>query len=319
MNYIVEPILKKFYPDLVERTINLYCSHVCSSLLLMNSKDIHDVYKNYNKLIKAIKTRYSEIYTQKLKFSSCTALIKCLKNKDNYNEIVLAQQAFKIEIDNIKAKIREHLETGEKTEQQEQSWVEEDERKTIDNYLLSKVPEDKDIIDLKSLSNLRNLIIFRFYQDMASRSDIADAKFFYEDEIELDELSKEWNYIILNKDNKTINYILNKYKTVKKHGSYTEQLNNNLYELFVRYKNHLDRFNNENWFLLNTLGNKLSSKSLLEAYASFGSCINKKLSIRTNRVICVTESVDIEAIKKNARRMGHTPYEALHTYAKNRK
>ena len=285
----------------------------------MNSKDIHDVYKNYNKLIKAIKTRYSEIYTQKLKFSSCTALIKCLKNKDNYNEIVLAQQAFKIEIDNIKAKIREHLETGEKTEQQEQSWVEEDERKTIDNYLLSKVPEDKDIIDLKSLSNLRNLIIFRFYQDMASRSDIADAKFFYEDEIELDELSKEWNYIILNKDNKTINYILNKYKTVKKHGSYTEQLNNNLYELFVRYKNHLDRFNNENWFLLNTLGNKLSSKSLLEAYASFGSCINKKLSIRTNRVICVTESVDIEAIKKNARRMGHTPYEALHTYAKNRK
>ena len=319
MNYIVEPILKKFYPDLVERTINLYCSHVCSSLLLMNSKDIHDVYKNYNKLIKAIKTRYSEIYTQKLKFSSCTALIKCLKNKDNYNEIVLAQQAFKIEIDNIKAKIREHLETGEKTEQQEQSWVEEDERKTIDNYLLSKVPEDKDIIDLKSLSNLRNLIIFRFYQDMASRSDIADAKFFYEDEIELDELSKEWNYIILNKDNKTINYILNKYKTVKKHGSYTEQLNNNLYELFVRYKNHLDRFNNENWFLLNTLGNKLSSKSLLEAYASFGSCINKKLSIRTNRVICVTETVDIEAIKKNARRMGHTPYEALHTYAKNRK
>lgn len=319
MNRIVEPILKKFYPDLVERTIDLYCSHVCSSLLLMNSKDIHDVYKNYNKLIKAIKTRYSEIYTRKLKFSSCTALIKCLKNKDNYDEVVLAQQAFKIEIDNIKEKIREHLETGEKTEQQEQSWVEEDERKTIDNYLLSKVPEDKDIIDLKSLSNLRNLIIFRFYQDMASRSDIADAKFFYEDEIELDELSKEWNYIILNKDNKTINYILNKYKTVKKHGSYTEQLNNNLYELFVRYKNHLDRFNNENWFLLNTLGNKLSSKSLLEAYASFGSCINKKLSIRTNRVICVTESVDIEAIKKNARRMGHTPYEALHTYAKNRK
>ena len=76
MNYIVEPILKKFYPDLVERTINLYCSHVCSSLLLINSKDIHDVYKNYNKLIKAIKTRYSEIYTQKLKFLRNTTEIR---------------------------------------------------------------------------------------------------------------------------------------------------------------------------------------------------------------------------------------------------
>ena len=79
------------------------------------------------------------LYTQKLKFSSCTALIKCLKNKDNYDEVVLAQQAFKIEIDNIKAKIREHLETGEKTEKQEETWVEEDERKTIDNYLLSQI------------------------------------------------------------------------------------------------------------------------------------------------------------------------------------
>jgi len=319
MNRIVEPMLKSFYPDLVDRTIDLYCSHVCSSLLLMNSKDIHDVYKNYNKLIKAIKNKYNEIYTQKLKFSSCTALIKCLINKDNYDEVVLAQQAFKIEIDNIKAKIREHLQTGEKTEKQEETWVDEDERKTIDNYLLSQIPEDKDIIDLKSLSNLRNLIIFRFYQDMASRRDIIDAKFFYEDEIKLDELSKEWNYIILNKDDKSINYILNKYKTVKKHGSYTEQLDNNLYDLFARYKNHLDKFNTENWFLLNTLGTRLSGSSLTHIYAGFGSCINKKLSIRTNRVICVTETVDIEAIKKNARRMGHTPYEALHTYAKNRK
>lgn len=319
MNIIVEPMLKNFYPDVVDRTIDLYCGHVCSSLALMNSKDIHDVYKNYNKLINAIKTRYSEIYTQKLKFSSCTALIKCLKNKDNYDEVVLAQEAYKIEIDNIKEKIREHLQTGEKTEKQQKTWVNEDERKIIDNYLLSKIPEDKDIINLKSLNNLRNLIIFRFYQDMASRTDIANAKFFYEDEIELDKLSKKWNYIILNKDNKTINYMLNNYKTVKKHGSYTEQLDNNLYELFVRYKNHLDKFNNENWFLLNDLGTRLSNRSLSQKYAGFGSCINKNLSIRTNRVIHVTETVDIEAIKKNARRMGHTPYEALHTYAKNRK
>jgi hypothetical protein len=318
MNIIVEPILKNFYPDLVKRTIDLYCAHVCSSLLLIDSKDIHDVYKNYDSLITKIKTKYNEIYTQKLKFSSCTALIKCLKTKNNYDEIFLAQQAYKIEIDNIKAKIREHLQTGEKSERQKNTWVEEYEIKAIDTYLLSQVPEDKDIVDIKSLSKLRNLVIFRFYQNMASRNDIVDAKFYYDDEIEVDKLSKEWNYIILNKTDKTINYILNKYKTIKKHGSYTEQLEGNLYELFVRYKDHLDNLSNEKWFLLNEYGRKLSSNVLSILYTNLGNCINKKLSIRTNRAICVSGTIDIEQIKKNARKMGHTPYEALHTYAKNR-
>ena len=319
MNIIVEPIIKNFYPDLVERTIKLYCSHVCMSLALIESKDIHDVYKNYDKIIKKIKDTYEEIYTQKLKYSSCTALIKCLKNNKNQKKILLAQQAYKIEIDNVKAKIKTHLNTGEPSEKQKNTWVTEDEIKQIDSYLLSQIPEDKDITDLKALSKLRDLVIFRFYQDIASRSEITNSKFFYDDEIEIDKLSNEWNYIILNKKDKSIKYILNKYKTVKKHGSYTEDLGNNLYKLFVRYKKNIEKFNNENWFLLNMYGKQLQSARLSVIYKDLGKCINKTLSIRTNRVIKVTGTMDIVEIKKNARRMGHTPYEAMHTYAKIRK
>jgi hypothetical protein len=318
MNIIVEPLLKNYYPDLVARTINLYCTHVCNVLSLNQSRDIHDVYKNYNKLINTIKSEYKEIYTQKLKFSSCTALIKCLKNDTNEKEILLAQQAYKIEIDNIKAKIKEHLDTGEPSIKQKETWVTDEEIKKIDSCLLSEVPEDKDIVDIKSYIKLRNLVIFRFYQELASRNDIANAKFYYDDEIELDKLSKEWNYIILNKNDKSVKYTLNNYKTVKKHGSYTEVLDNNLYELFARYKKNIKKFDNENWFLLNNFGNKLTTAALTMAYGGLGSCINKKLSIRTNRVIKVTGTIDIEEIKKNARRMGHTPYEAMHTYAKKR-
>lgn len=320
MNFIVEPILKNFYPDLVERTIKLYCCNVCNSLLLIASKDIHDVYKNYNKLINKIKNTYDEIYTQKLKYSSCTALIKCLKNDENEKEIVIAQKAYKIEIDKIKAKIQEHLDTGEKTDKQKKTWVTEEEIKKIDNYLNEQVPieKDKDIIDIKSLNKLRNLIIFRFYQDIASRNDISNSKLYYEDEIEVDKLSKEWNYIILNKKNKSINYILNNYKTVKKYGSYTEKLGDKLYDLFVRYKEYVEKFNDEHWLLLNESGSKLSCNFLTTIYANLGSCINKKLSIRTNRIMKVTNTINIEEIKKNAKRMGHTPYEAMHTYAKNR-
>ena len=318
MNIIVEPILKNYYPDLVERTIKLYCSHVCNSLALIESKDMHDVYKNYDNLIKKIKDTYEEIYTQKLKFSSCTALIKCLKNNKNEKKIILAQQAYKIEIDNIKAKIKEHLNTGEPSAKQKETWVTDEEIKKIDSYLESQVPEDEYILDIEYLIKLRDLVIFRFYQDLASRNDIANAKIFFEDEIKVDELSKEWNYIILNKKDRSVKYTLNNYKTVKKHGSYTEDLENNLYDLFARYKNQLIKFNDENWFLLNNRSKKLSTLELTTVYANLGSCINKKLSIRTNRVIKVTGTIDIAEIKKNARRMGHTPYEAMHTYAKNR-
>ena len=137
MNIIVEPIIKKFYPDLVERTIKLYCSHVCMSLALIESKDMHDVYKNYDKIIKKIKDTYEEIYTQKLKYSSCTALIKCLKNNTNQNQILLAQQAYKIEIDNIKEKIKEHLSTGEQTIKQKETWVTEEEIKIFILYCIN--------------------------------------------------------------------------------------------------------------------------------------------------------------------------------------
>lgn len=318
MNIIVEPIIKKFYPNLVERTIKLYCSHVCMSLALIESKDMHDVYKNYDKIIKKIKDTYVEIYTQKLKYSSCTALIKCLKNNKNQNQILLAQQEYKIEIDNIKAKIKEHLSTGEPTIKQKKTWVTEEEIKKIDSYLLSKIPENNYIMNIDDFLKIRNLVIFRFYQDIASRNDIANAKFFYDDEIKLDKLSKKWNYIILNKKDRSIKYTLNNYKTVKTHGSYTEILNNNLYDLFERYKKHISNFNDENWFLINNHGKKLSTTLLSIIYANLGSCINKKLSIRTNRVIKVTNTMDIVEIKKNAKRMGHTPYEAMTTYAKNR-
>jgi len=318
MNIIVEPILKNYYPDLVERTIKLYCSHVCNSLALIESKDMHDVYKNYDNLIKKIKDTYEEIYTQKLKFSSCTALIKCLKNNKNEKKIILAQQAYKIEIDNIKAKIKEHLDTGDQSAKQKETWVTDEEIKKIDSYLESQVPEDEYILDIESFIKLRDLVIFRFYQDIASRNDIANAKFFYDDEINLDNLSKEWNYIILNKKDRSVKYMLNNYKTVKKHGSYTEDLENNLYDLFSRYKKHIVKFNDENWFLINSQFNKLSTTSLTTVYANLGSCINKKLSIRTNRVIKVTGTINIAEIKKNAKRMGHTPYEAMSTYAKNR-
>ena len=52
----------------------------------------------------------------------------------------------------------------------------------------------------------------------------------------IEELDKQWNYIILYKASKTINYIINQHKNANRKGPYTVEISNNFYDLFSKYK-----------------------------------------------------------------------------------
>ena len=153
--------------------------------------------------------------------------------------------------------------------------------------------------------------------DFATRCEVSAAKIVYDDEIILDELDKQYNYIILNKSTKTINYILNQHKNANRKGSYTVTIDNTLYDLFSRYRNEIKKFKINDWFVFNDKGNKnMTYQDLATLYSTFGSIINRKISIRVNRKIYTSEKVKIGELTDLSHRMGHSLLETILVYSK---
>jgi len=334
MNIIVNSKLHSFYSNLAKSTLASYCSNVVKVLELLKTKNIEYLYTNPNEVIKIIKENYDEIGTHKSKYISIIAYIKTMaivnedenedENEDDNedkNEINIkinkAKKIYNDEIDIIKLETKKKLSTFTKSKKEEASWINEDEIKIIDKYLLDKVPIE--INNLQDLKNFRNLIIFRFYNIVASRCELALSKLYYNDEIEdLDSLSKENNYIIINKANKKITYILNQHKNKNKKGSRSVAISNKkFYDLLVKYKKAVESFDNNKYLLLNSNGKgNISYTRLSQVYASFGNIIKKKISIRVNRKMDSSNNIDIKKIINVSERQGHSIFESIFTYSK---
>ena len=317
MNIIVEKHIRDCNKNITETTIKSYIVNLKKIIELLKITDINIFYKDYQKIINFIKTEYSSSdNSQRNKLTSCNAIIKCLVNDDNKTEIQKALEEYIKEINILRDKIDEQLDKHIKSDKEKEGWLSKKEIKLISEKLLKKIPEEID--DLKDLSKLRDYVLFVFYQLLPSRNDIALAKFYYNDEIDMDNISKDKNinYIILKKDNKTVLYVMNNYKTSKKYKSQTLELGNSLYDILVDYKEKMKPFNNDNWFLLSNAGRNISKTSLSIIYSKLGNVIGKKTSIRTNRHIIISQHIDIEKMDNLARHMGHDIATAIKIYAK---
>lgn len=318
MYVIIESHLFKFYPKLAIPTIKTYTFNIVKVLKLIDSNNLNDLYLRTDEIIEKVKKEFSEIGTRKGKFSSSVSYIKTLLTDDEDNEINKqikeARRKYNSEIDIIKKETIKKLSTFEKTKHEDGAWITNEEQITIKTYLLQQIPET--IIDIEDLMHLRNAIIFMFYLDFPSRCELSTSKIFFDDEIKIDELDKQWNYIILNKSTKTIDYILNNHKNANRCGPYTVSLSNNLYELFSRYRNEIKLFISDDWFVFKTNKINMSYDNLSDLYATFGNIINKKLSIRVNRKIYTSDKVKIGEIKELSKRMGHSIIETIFVYSK---
>ena len=319
MNILINTKLSEFYPNLANPTINSYTSNISKVLKLIDSTNLNDLYLKYNEIIDAVKKEYSEIGTQKCKYSSCSVYIKTLltdeENNEINNKIIEARKKYNKEIEIIKIKTIKILSKFEKTESEESGWITDEEKLTIANNLLNKIPNE--IKTFKDLILLRNYIVFKFFCDLASRCECALSKLLYDDEFEdLNLLNTSYNYIILHKTEKTIRYIINQHKNANRKGPYTVMLAENLYDLFDRYKKELVKFK-INWFLPKDSGiENLSYTSLSQLYSSFGNIINKKIFIRVNRKIATSKVVKIAEIQEESRRQGHSFNQAIYIYSK---
>lgn len=309
----IQDLIFKAKPDLSIMSIKTYSNCLFKILQLLDTKDINILSTNSKKVIEAINKKWDNPNTKKTKFASIIVILKILPiDKKNKKQLINALHDYSQEIEKSSIKINNDLKESTKSDDEKKNWVSKDEMKNLIEIYKSNVPKEiKTTLDLKKF---RNYIILLFYDSLASRAELADSKIIYSTSKDIDD---EYNYIILDKKNKKVSYLMNQYKTVKSYGAKKIELDNNLYDVMNKYKKAVDNFNDKNYLLLNDNGNdKLSRNRLGVIYKSLGEPINKKLGIMLNRHIKVSDLIPIEKIKKMASDMGHSPEEALKVYAK---
>ena len=317
MNIVIENKFLEKNPSLKEVTRKSYIANISKLMTLINSTDLDILYKDYENVFKSVRKEYTENNSQANKYTACKAMIRCLYTESNNTEVDKALEAYKVELALLKTKIDARLATHIKTEHEVKTWITKKDEKQISELLLADVPP---IIDsFKALSKLRNYVIFTFYKNLSTRTELADSKFYYDDEVDIDTLLKDdvYNYIILKKKEKKVNYILNNYKTVKRYGHVILDVKGDMYDLLVKYKESMKKLSDDNYFLLIDTGTKkMPRHALSSTYTKLGNVIGRKLSIRTARHIKVTNNINIQKVTDLATEMSHDPTTALSIYAK---
>jgi len=303
-------------PTLSEMSVKTYANCIVKIMEFIKSTNLEDLYKEPHKVVKVLHEKYDKPNTIKTKIASIIVYLRCIRNEKNGKEIDIAIDIYSKLIDMLSNDIKMELSSSEKNSKQKENWLNGDDVKQLDSNLLALVP--KDIRTAKDLSNLRNYILFKIYQDNPTRNELADTKLIFKPTKKSEALSDEYNYLILDKKNKTITYVMNQYKTSKNYGQKNVMINKELYSLFAFYKKALSLFTNENWFLLNdNASSKMTRNRLGVVYSSLGHSIDKKLGTSMNRHIALSSLIPIKAIKDLTDKMGNSPNEALNVYAKN--
>tara|TARA_R110000868_G_scaffold120915_3_gene320906 strand:- start:99 stop:1052 length:954 start_codon:yes stop_codon:yes gene_type:complete len=312
----IAKLILKEKPTLSEMSIKTYANCIIKIMEFLKTTSYDDLYKDASKVVKTLHDKYDKSNTIKTKLASLIVYLRCIKNDKNAKEIDTAINTYSKVIDMLSNNIKVELSSSEKNNKQKENWLNDDDMKNIDTNLQSLLPKDG-IRTAKDLMHLRNLVIFKLYESNPTRNEIADSKIIYKPLKKSEALNDEWNYIILDKKKKTVNYLMNQYKTSKNYGQKNVEIDKELYPLFLTYKKAIDLFTNENWFLLNDNANsKMTRNRLGVVYSTLGKSIDKKLGTSMNRHIQLSNLIPVKAIKDLTNKMANSPTEALNVYAK---
>jgi hypothetical protein len=233
-------------------------------------------------------------------------------DKFNYN---LSIQLLTNEIVKLSEQIKADLATGEKTKSQEENWLTETDRITIDLTLKNLVKSD--IKTPADLIYFRNYVMWNLYESLPTRNDFADSKLIFQPPKKSSDLSTDCNYVILNKREKSVRYLLNVYKTASTYGQKSIELPTYLYPMLLEYKKAKEKFSsNSSLFLNSDATESLSRNRMSVIYSQLGKIVGKKLGTSLNRHQAVSDTMPLEKMKKLAGKMGHSVQEAMDVYAK---
>ena len=308
-----EENLNKQTPKLSNNTIKNYLSSLSNILEVLYTDNLEFI-KSPKTTIESLQKYYgNNINTLISKINILLVLIKIEYQDKDYPDYYKEYEIFR---NKLRGEIKKEYEKHEATETQLNKATSIAEDTIIEKSLLKLVKHS--IKTTQDILNLRNYLIYKFLQVKQTRGDFIQSKLIlYKPENVYDD---SYNYIIINKKDKSLQYIQNQYKTMKKHGQVQHNVDNHqLYKYFIKLYNAYKKLKVEGeWCFYNEdLKDKMNENTLSILYKRFGNkYINRPISIQVMRVESTSKDIDIEKIESTAKSQGHTMNTALSIYTK---
>ena len=316
----ITELLNKHKAELSPLSRKTYATN-CAKILEVCGKEVtnlHFFHTHAKDIIDCLTNKYTSANTLKTKLASIIVCLRCMAvdaSKDHKESIDKAIAIYTTEIVKLSDNIKEDLASGKKNEKQTENWLTEADRIKIDLTLKGLVSQN--IKTPNDLIHMRNYVMYNLYQALPSRNDFADSKLIYQPPKKSSDLSTDCNYVILNKREKSVRYLLNVYKTSGTYGQKNIELPSYLYPMLLEYKKNKEQFStNPSLFLNSDATEALSRNRMSVIYSQLGKIVGKKLGTSMNRHQAISDLIPIDKMKALADKMGHSVDEAISVYAK---
>jgi len=307
--------LKKFKPDLSDKSLKVYTNTINKILKDLNGCDDLECLKNTKKVIKYLEDKNVSFLTKRNYYNT---IIVFMQAKEMNTDIIKVYQDKR---DKLNDEYMEFQKSGKKSEKQEKAWASLDELIDVKNKLKKETDNinKKDNYTKKDLQTIQNYFILTFYLDTPLRNDLNNTKV-----IKISEYNK-----LSNEDKNSFNYMvygnknflsLSQYKTAKKYGLKIINLNNDSIRAFRLWN---DKFNpNKEYLLINLNTNApMSSHQLTITLTKlFKKYLNKNISTTMLRHIILSEKfADVKhEMQDMSDKLGHSVAVQQQIYVKNK-
>jgi len=212
----------------------------------------------------------------------------------------------------------EDARTNKKSTKEDENWLTKKQLMGVLTDLESQIK--RSIKTLNEYRNVMKYLCLKIHIETPLRNDLANSKIFL-DPTDEDLSNKDYNYIVLDSQNKRATFIDNVYKTKKHHGTliihWSEEISKELFSFY----HQIVAFTTDNYFLINQNGDQMTPNNYTKFLKGIFSSYDKNISSSMIRHIIVSELYELdeekEAAKKDlAYKMGHTTGIAGAIYAK---
>ena len=308
-------MLKKFKPDLSEKSLKVYTNTINKILKDLDGCDDLKCLEDTKKVIKYLDSKDVSFLTKRNYYNTIIVFMQAKEKPENIIKIYQDKR------DILNDEYLNFQKTGEKTEKQQKAWATLEELNDVKNKLQKETDKinKKDNYTKKDLQTIQNYFILSFYLDTPLRNDLNNTKVIKLNQYNKlsEQEKKESNYMVYG--NKYF-LSLSQYKTAKKYGLKKIDLSNDIIKAFRLW---FDKFNpNKEYLLININTNEpMSSHQLtLTLTKLFKKYLDKNISTTMLRHILLTEKFG--EVKKEmeqiADKMGHDINTAQQIYIKNK-
>lgn len=308
-------MLKKFKPDLSEKSLKVYTNTINKILKDLDGCDDLKCLEDTKKVIKYLDSKDVSFLTKRNYYNTIIVFMQAKEKPENIIKIYQDKR------DILNDEYLNFQKTGEKTEKQQKAWATLEELNDVKNKLQKETDKinKKDNYTKKDLQTIQNYFILSFYLDTPLRNDLNNTKVIKLNQYNKlsEQEKKESNYMVYG--NKYF-LSLSQYKTAKKYGLKKIDLSNDIIKAFRLW---FDKFNpNKEYLLININTNEpMSSHQLtLTLTKLFKKYLDKNISTTMLRHILLTEKFGEvkKEMEQMADKMGHDINTAQQIYIKNK-